>query len=238
MEEQNNLPQQNKEKAIYFPALLNSKLQEIETISEKEYLAILSKGETPQQVSTLLMSMANDTHKTCIERCYDGTPNIKQLSQTNPVAYTRVVKMMLFHMNLAFNVKEGLRKEQLNVIPTLLLTEFSFLTLNDISLICRLIMTAKFKIYERIDIDTFFRCVREYDGSDERITARETYHRNKNTNKHEAAKEFKALPEEIKDQFTKPKDKIIPLRLNEVPPMLFKVTDKESMKKLKGERND
>lgn len=238
MEQTHNTHLQTKENKASFPALLNSKLQEIETIPEKEYLAILSQGETPQQVSTLLMSMANDTHKTCIERCYDGTPNIKQLSQTNPVAYTRVVKMMLFHMNLAFNVKEGLRKEQLNVIPTLLLTEFSFLTLNDISLICRLIMTAKFKIYERIDIDTFFRCVREYDGSDERITARETYHRNKNTNKHEAAKEFKALPEEIKNQFTKPKDKITPLRLDEIPPMAFKVIDKESMKKLKGERND
>lgn len=193
-----NLPQQNKERLSYYPALPENCLQEIEAIDDKDYNEKVKFKIIPLPVQRLLDSMQGDTVKTCIQRTYDGTPNLKQLSAQNPVAYRRAVKIMLAQMSWQLNVKEGMKLEQMNVIPTLLLSDYWYLTLHDINMICRNVMTGKYKVYERVDTQCFFSFVAQYDGSDERITAREEYHNKHKQTSSESVETLSYLPEDIK----------------------------------------
>lgn len=152
--------------------------KQLQTSEKHPYLITLAKTTSPEEVNALVESMAFDTVKFCLERAYD-TPSIKKLASDDEarVTYVKAVKMMLTKMNLLLNLKEGFKPEQVNVIPSLLLDDYGHLVLNDINMVCKGILTGKYKIYERLDTETFFRCVREYDASDERIQAREDYNR-------------------------------------------------------------
>lgn len=216
-----------------------------QTIREKtaSYITCITNLAQPKDVQAFIDEMAFDTHKTCVINSFH-TPSITTIGRNESTRknYVICVKFMLVKLDRLLNVK-GFVPEQIDEIPMLLLApEFAELRLNDINLICRFIATARYPkaghTYNKMDVQTFFQCVREYMGDDERISAREFHHRQSHLNKHESVKEFSKMDEEIKDLFIKPKDKITPLRLDEVPPIQFKTTDKQYMKKLKGERND
>ena len=183
-----------------------------------------------------------DTHKTCIARSFD-TPSIMTLGRNDETrkGYILSVKMMLVKLDQLLNVK-GFVPVQIDAIPTMLLNpEFQELRLNDINLICNYIATARYPkegLFAKMDVNTFFICVREYMADDERISARESHHRQLHLNKTEAVESFKHLPQETQDLFCKRQEAKIMLTPNDVPPMLFKTTDKQAMKKLKGERHD
>jgi hypothetical protein len=141
------------------------------------------------------MGMLNDTAKSVITKEAE-TPSVKVIQRECPEFYIKCVKMMLTKMSLMMNVREGLKPEQINVIPTLLLGEFGNLRLNDIHLVCMGIVTGKYKVYERVDVQSFFDCIRQYDASDERIQAREDWNRRgKDVDK------TIALPKELHDDF-------------------------------------
>lgn len=234
---ENNKQIQTSANLTSYPVLLNDLVNEIEAITDKDYNNVIMSGETPAPVAKVILSMATDTYKGCVARCYDGTPSIKQMASDNPIAYTRIVKMLLTQMCFTMNVKETMKPEQRNVIPTLLLTEFAHLRINDIGLICRLISTGKYKVFERVDVEFFFSCVREYEASDERISAREQHHKQGHVNKLEACETLLKLPKETRDLLTKRQEPKIIMKPSEVP--MFKATDKQAMKKLKGDgRNE
>jgi hypothetical protein len=151
--------------------------------------------------------MAFDTHKSCIARAYD-TPSIITLARSEETrkGYVLSVKMMLVKLDMLLNVK-GFVKEHLDEIPSLLLSpEFGELRLNDINLICRSIATSRYPkagLFGKMDVQTFFQCVREYMADDERITAREYHNKQGHVHNEAALEVINQLPEELKKEFKK-----------------------------------
>lgn len=211
-------------------------------ISERKttYITSITNLQTPNQVKDLVESMIMDTHKTCIARSFD-TPSIMTLGRNEATrkGYVLSVKFMLVKLDTLLNVR-GFEKAQLDEIPNLLLThEFSELRLNDINFICRSIATSRYPkggLFGKMDVQTFFSCVREYMADDERISAREAHHRQSHLSKIQATEQIQAMPEEFIDEFKKKKN-VPTLKLDEVKP-LFKVTDKDSVKKLRTNGTD
>lgn len=211
------------------------------TIREKKeyYLESLKGIQEPEQIDCFIKAMGNDTSKSIILNM-DETLGIRVVARENNDFYLKSVEMMLAKLMLALNVKNNVTEQQIEMIPQLLVSEYPGFRLNDVWMVCKNIMLGKYKMFERLDTETFFRCVREYDCAEERSAAFEEFNKRSHETKSQAANNFIQLPEEIKNQFVKKKEAKIMLTPNDVPGMAFKVTSKESMKKLKGKdgRND
>lgn len=177
--------------------------------------------------------MGSDTSKSIILGM-DKTVGIAVVARENNDFYLKSIEMMLAKLMLALNVKNNVTEQQIEMIPQLLISAYPGFRLNDVWMVCKNIMLGKYKMFERLDTETFFRCVREYDGSEERSAAFEEFNKRDHETKSQAANNFIQLPDAIKEQFTKKKEAKIMLTPNDVPPMAFKATDKDSMKKLKG----
>ncbi len=173
--------------------------------------------------------MTTDTPKSIIFS-QNETTGIAVIAKEDLVFYLKTTEMMLAKLMTALNVKANINAEQLELIPQLLISEYPAFRLNDVWMVCKNIMLGKYKMFERLDVETFFRCVREYDASDERITAREQFHQQSHHNKQQACETFKQFPKEVQEAFTKKKEK--PLDTSAMIPMNF-ATDKDSMKKIR-----
>lgn len=146
--------------------------------------------------------MATDTSRSII-LSMDKTLGISVVARENNDFYLKSVEMMLAKLMISLNVKNNITEQQVEIIPQLLLSEYPAFRLNDVWMVCKNIMLGKYKMFERLDCETFFRCVKEYDGSEERSAAFEEFNKRNHVSESSALNQLSYLPDEIKNEFKK-----------------------------------